>query len=646
MNIVYCIDSKVIGYFNNSVNSLLKHNPDANIIVITSDESVNVPYKTILFNPPIEQYKFNGIKDRITPAAYFRIHLPEILKDLDKCLYIDADTLIFKSLEPLYNIDVDYIGGCEELDNVWIKRQKDQLNISKYINSGMLLMNLKNLRSDNFTNKCISEIPNIKCYPWFHDQTVINKVYNDKITILDRTYNWCITFDEYPLYLLSNTHNVTIGHFIGSLDRKIWQTKIMSNKRTQGGSYNVVYCVDDNKSQIEQLKLSIFSLVYHNPNYTITVLTTKHIDNLPFNQIIVKPEQYTYFEKYHSQIGNRRPHFHSSAVYMKLLVPEYFKGKVLFLDNDTLVLKPLDDLFENYNSGINAIKSCFDASANIDLYGKMGINSGVCLFNIDKLEDYSNKIRNVELKQLYDRHILFSYNNDETILYHAFHNEIEHIPEYFNCLYNTIKTYDNNYVIHYLAECKPWQYRDFCNMFLKKFNGPNIPVRKFKRNIFYAGFTGIGKSTTAKEYKDICFDLDAQEYRLLYGRDAPKTYEEYKEKFTPMLLDAICKYPIIFVCYNSKWCYWLLQDLKIPVTLLLPKDKEEHLNRMKEFRGKEMQGRYVPWLEENYDKLINSTITMFNNYSLTKNRIEYITHASCLVKDKSFEENFPKIKEL
>lgn len=89
-----------------------------------------------------------------------------------------------------------------------------------------------------------------------------------------------------------------------------------------------------------------------------------------------------------------------------------------------------------------------------------------------------------------------------------------------------------------------------------------------------------------------------------------------------------------------------LQDLKIPVILLLPKDKEEHLNRMKEFRGKEMQGRYVPWLEENYDTLINSTITMFNNYSLTKNRIEYITHASCLVKDKQFEENFPKIKEL
>ena len=646
MNIVYCIDSNVIDYFNNSVKSVLNYNPNAKIIVITSDESIDVPYDTIRFTPPTDQYKFNGTRDRISESAYFRIHLPEILKDYDKCLYIDADTLCFNSLEELYNTEVEYIGGCEEIDNRWIRMQKSQLNIPKYINSGVLLMNLKNLRDDNFTEKCITSIKDIKCSPWFHDQTVINAVYNDKITILDRIYNWCITFEETPLYLLSNTHNIVIGHFIGPDTRKQWQNKIIANKCNSGESHNVVYCVNDNAEQIELMKNSMYSLILTNPNYKITILTTKYIDNLPFNQIIINESQYTYFEKYHEQIKPRRPHFHNSAVYMKLLIPEYFTGKVLFLDNDTLVLKSLDDLFENYNSGINAIKSCFDASANIDLHGKMGINSGVCLFNIDKLENYSNKIRNVELKHLYDRHILFSYNNDETILYHAFHNEIEHIPMEFNVLYNTIKNYENPYIIHYLAECKPWQYRDFCNIFLKKFDGPNIPARKFKRNIFYAGFTGIGKSTTAKEYKDICFDLDAQEYRLLYGRDAPKTYEEYKEKFTPMLLDAICKYPIIFVCYNSKWCYWLLQDLKIPVTLLLPKDKEDHLNRMKEFRSKEMQGRYVPWLEDNYDKLINSTITMFNNYSLTKNRIEYITHASCLIKDKSFEMNFPKIKEL
>ena len=45
------------------------------------------------------------VKLHITNTAYLRYFIPILKPKLDKCLYLDIDTIVLQSLKPLYNIN-------------------------------------------------------------------------------------------------------------------------------------------------------------------------------------------------------------------------------------------------------------------------------------------------------------------------------------------------------------------------------------------------------------------------------------------------------------------------------------------------------------------------------------------------------------
>lgn len=149
-------------------------------------------------------FKNAFVSRHITPAAYYRLSLPSILKDIDKVLYMDVDTITEKDLSDLYNTNIDkyYLAGVKNPKFVAFgKNYSNMLKIksmSQYINSGVMLLNLKAMREHNIEKKFNNTLSKNK-FP-FHDQDVINSVCYNKIYHLPFKYNMMIHYDIYNNY--------------------------------------------------------------------------------------------------------------------------------------------------------------------------------------------------------------------------------------------------------------------------------------------------------------------------------------------------------------------------------------------------------------------------------------------------------------
>ena len=111
-------------------------------------------------------------------SSYYRLLVGDLLsKELNKCIFLDVDICVCKDLSELFNIDIkdNYIAEVSEPDYYLSEEQNcKRLNISsikQYVNLGMLIMNLKQMRRNNMTQKFIEL--SIRNYE-FHGKDIIN----------------------------------------------------------------------------------------------------------------------------------------------------------------------------------------------------------------------------------------------------------------------------------------------------------------------------------------------------------------------------------------------------------------------------------------------------------------------------------------
>ena len=122
-------------------------------------------------------------------ATYYKIALPSLLPNIDKVIYSDTDMINLEDLTEMYNFKLkkkvyfadilDYIDHLNQL-------REFGLSSDKYINAGLLIMNLKAMREDSIEKKLREFISNHTLI--FHDQTAINCVCINNIQILPYKY--------------------------------------------------------------------------------------------------------------------------------------------------------------------------------------------------------------------------------------------------------------------------------------------------------------------------------------------------------------------------------------------------------------------------------------------------------------------------
>ncbi len=170
-----------------------------------------------------------------TKEMYFRLLAQEVLPDnIDEILYLDPDILVINSVEELYARDLgeNLYGAASH--NVISVTEINKLRlfpheISSYYNSGVLLMNLKLLRTQVDPISVFTFVEENKSKLIMPDQDVLNILYANNILDLDEVlYNYDVRYyGHYKLmskdlvdmdYIVRNT---VFLHFCGK--KKPWK---------------------------------------------------------------------------------------------------------------------------------------------------------------------------------------------------------------------------------------------------------------------------------------------------------------------------------------------------------------------------------------------------------------------------------------
>lgn len=150
-------------------------------------------------------------KSRFGIGTYLRLLVPSLLpKNIDKVLYLDSDIIVNKNLKKYWetNINKFFLAGVNHNNHIKI----DKWKLRQYVNAGVLLINLEEVRKINILKKLQEIYEQYKEDFYFigynscPDQDIINIIFNGKIKLIDKEYNFAVRKGKY-------IHGKTIYHY-------------------------------------------------------------------------------------------------------------------------------------------------------------------------------------------------------------------------------------------------------------------------------------------------------------------------------------------------------------------------------------------------------------------------------------------------
>ena len=141
------------------------------------------------------------------PVVLARLLLDKLLPEsVDKVLYMDGDTVVLDSLDDLWNTSLhDHVlGGCIEATVNRTRRTQLQMEHLAYINSGVLLINLKKWRETHTGDKIIEYYRSRGGALFAPDQDAINGALLDQIFYLPPKYNFYNIYWTYSYKFLKH----------------------------------------------------------------------------------------------------------------------------------------------------------------------------------------------------------------------------------------------------------------------------------------------------------------------------------------------------------------------------------------------------------------------------------------------------------
>lgn len=214
--IFYAVDDKYSPFLSVTMKSLIENcDPSRKyhihvIYETMSDENrerimkLETDYAKIEFSEMTD--KLEVIEDAIgnrlraeifTLTIYFRLFIPEMFPQYKKAIYIDSDTVVPGDIAQLYDIELgdNFFAACPDRStthNETLARYFEEyvgISRDRYINSGVLLLDLEKLRERRLADKFL-ELYNTYEFPLAApDQDYLNFLCKDRILILEPEWN-------------------------------------------------------------------------------------------------------------------------------------------------------------------------------------------------------------------------------------------------------------------------------------------------------------------------------------------------------------------------------------------------------------------------------------------------------------------------
>ncbi len=126
-------------------------------------------------------------------VSFFRLYLPKVLPEQERCLFLDSDLVVRKDLSTLYHTELDgvcFAGVTDRLcleEDQLIRMRRMGIRDGRYINTGVMVLDLSRLRQTGLDDRLLAHASET-AYPYL-DQDVINFVCPEEIRILPKRYN-------------------------------------------------------------------------------------------------------------------------------------------------------------------------------------------------------------------------------------------------------------------------------------------------------------------------------------------------------------------------------------------------------------------------------------------------------------------------
>lgn len=224
MNILYQFNEKYVPYAGVSMASLLHNNEAAESICIyilgenLAPESVNKlkilveSYnRSIVF---IETDELIGLMKELNMPTYrgsyaanMRLFVEELVDGQDRLLYLDADTIVVSDLGEMYNLPIKTVGmvydtlGCAHKYEIGLGKEDG------YYNSGVILYDLKRWKDNQYTQKIVDHVMNVRSNYPSPDQDLLNVVLRGDITPLPISCNYQPHLRDYPYEMFMRSFN-------------------------------------------------------------------------------------------------------------------------------------------------------------------------------------------------------------------------------------------------------------------------------------------------------------------------------------------------------------------------------------------------------------------------------------------------------
>lgn len=255
MNILVTLDAGYLGPLSVMLRSLLESHPQQSFdIYVMNSGLTEENFKSV--RQKVESY--HGLKsgrmqlidvkvdramlqdapitDRYPQEMYYRIFAARFLPEtLDRVLYLDPDMVVINPLNELYEMELGnaWFAAASHVRGVMEKLNEIRLQSEEpgpYINSGVMLMNLKQLRENQDESQVMEYIEKHRNLLMLPDQDVISALYGGKILRID-PYRYNMTerllmaqfASREPVDVAWVRRNTSIVHYCGR--NKPWKER-------------------------------------------------------------------------------------------------------------------------------------------------------------------------------------------------------------------------------------------------------------------------------------------------------------------------------------------------------------------------------------------------------------------------------------
>ena len=124
---------------------------------------------------------------------FARFKVPEMLRELKKCIYLDTDIIVRADISELWGVDISGhpFGAVEEPKDTRLRRNCGlSIPLDKaYCNTGVLLLNLEQLRAINIDDKVDEFLKTNKLELLYSEQDILNMMFYDRWLLLPMRWN-------------------------------------------------------------------------------------------------------------------------------------------------------------------------------------------------------------------------------------------------------------------------------------------------------------------------------------------------------------------------------------------------------------------------------------------------------------------------